>query len=243
MNAAYFNCPSGIAGDMVVAALIDAGASFPEIKNEVGKIPLSDYRLRTEKVNRSGVEALRFIVDVEEGHQPPRAYRDIRKMIDESALSPAVKEKSQAIFAVLAETESHVHGVPTEKIHFHEVGAVDSIIDIVATCAALNQLKIDAIYSSPLPWPKGSIKTAHGIMENPAPATRLLLEGIPTYPVDVEFELVTPTGAAILKALSTGFGSPPKFKGETKSGFGAGTKDLKEPNVLFVTIGATKTGR
>lgn len=243
MKILYFDCHAGIAGDMTVAALLDLGVPFAVVRDAVGRLPLphSSYSLATERTSRQGIAATRFVVHVEE-HQPHRHYTDIAAMIEESALAEGVKEKAQRVLFRLAEAEAKVHGVEIGRVHFHEVGAVDSIADIVGAAAALDWLGVDAIHAAPLPLGSGFVETAHGRLPVPAPATAELLRGIPVHGEAGAGERVTPTGAAILAALATGFGRAPAM---TVSGIGcgAGTRDFADmPNILRVFMGESGAG-
>ena len=208
MKTLYFDCYCGASGDMILGALIDAGVSFEHIRDQLATLPVKGYRLESERVNKHGTMATQFRVHVEghtdahEGHDhghghshPHRHLRHIVELIEASELSSTVKEKSIATFRRIAECEAEVHGTTPEKIHFHEVGAVDSIVDIVGAHVALEVLQPERILASPLHVGSGTVKCAHGIMPVPAPATALLTRGAPTYGGDVDGELLTPTGA------------------------------------------------
>jgi uncharacterized protein (TIGR00299 family) protein len=239
----YFDCFAGIAGDMTVAALLDLGVPFEVVREAVESLPLprSSYSLAVERTSRKGIAATRFVVHVEE-HQPHRHYAGIAAMIEESTLPEGVKDKAQRIFFRLAEAEAKVHGVDIERVHFHEVGAVDSIIDIVGAAAALEWFGVDAIHGAPLPLGSGFVETAHGRLPVPAPATAELLRGIPVHGEAGAGERVTPTGAAILAALADGFGRAPAMT-VTGIGCGAGTKDFDDmPNVLRLFLGEADSG-
>ena len=243
MKILYVDCYAGIAGDMTVAALLDLGVPFEVVQDAVERLslPRSSYSLAVERTSRKGIAATRFVVHVEE-HQPHRHYAGIAAMIEKSTLSEGVKEKALRIFFRLAEAEAKVHGVDIERVHFHEVGAVDSIADIVGAAAALEWLGIDAIHAAPLPLGSGFVETAHGRLPVPAPATAELLRGIPVHGEAGEGERVTPTGAAILAALATGFGRAPAMT-VTGIGCGAGTKDFEDmPNVLRLFLGEANAG-
>ncbi|MBT1073672.1 nickel pincer cofactor biosynthesis protein LarC [Geobacter grbiciae] len=243
MKILYCDCFAGIAGDMTVAALLDLGVPFEVVEGAVKQLPLphSSYSLAVERTSRKGIAAARFVVHVEE-HQPHRHYADIAAMIEESTLAEGVKEKAQRIFFRLAEAEAKVHGVEIGRVHFHEVGAVDSIVDIVGAAAALEWLGIDAIHAAPLPLGSGFVETAHGRLPVPAPATAELLRGLPIHGEAGSGERVTPTGAAILAALATGFGRAPAMT-VTGVGCGAGTKDFEDiPNVLRLFVGEAEGG-
>jgi uncharacterized protein (TIGR00299 family) protein len=236
----YFDCFSGCSGDMVLGALIDAGLPLGILEKGLGVLALHGYKLSAEKVKRSTITATKFTVTVNETEaQPERSLKDIFSLIGDSKLPKKVKNTAGAIFQRLGEAESRIHGVPLEEVHFHEIGAVDSIIDIVGLALGLNALKIGSFYSSPLPLGSGSISTAHGILPVPAPATLRLITvanaPIVDSPKELQAELVTPTGAAIVTTLAS-FNRP----GMTveKVGYGAGTKDFETwPNVMRIWIG------
>jgi uncharacterized protein (TIGR00299 family) protein len=234
----YFDCFGGIAGDMVLASLIDLGLPLEVVKNAVEKLPLHGYAVRTEKIKRSSILATRFIVDVEEHHQPHRHFSDIRDMIAGSTLEDGVKTVAIRIFQVLAEAEARVHGSEVDHVHFHEVGAVDSIVDIVGCAAALNYFDAK-VSASPVPLGNGLIKTAHGVLPVPAPATLFVLQGVPVIGTEISAELTTPTGAAIIKACAESFGPYPEMTVD-KVGFGAGTRTHDtRPGLLRAALGTT----
>ena len=234
---AYLDCFSGIAGDMLLAALIDAGLPLEVLRGELAKLPLTGYRLSVEEKKSGAIRAKRLLVEVT-AHQHHRTWPQIRAMIEESSLSASVQSKALAVFAALAEAEARVHGVPVEEVHFHEVGAVDSIVDIVGTAIGLDCLKISKLVSAPLPMPRGWVKCAHGKLPLPAPAVLELARGIPSYGVDLAQELVTPTGAAIAKALCQDFGPLPAMTIQAV-GYGSGSQQLSngQPNLLRLVIG------
>jgi len=239
---AYFDCFSGIAGDMTVAALLDAGVNWDSFFAELGRMRLPGHEMSVRQTRRCGITASKFMVFAPEEHHH-RHLKDIEEIIREAGYPNTVTDNALKVFRTLAEAEANVHGSTIEEVHFHEVGAVDSIVDIVGACIALEMLGITEIHASPLPTGRGFVKTQHGLMPVPAPATAELLKGIPIVPCDVEGELVTPTGAAILKALAAGFGSQPAMTVE-RIGYGAGTKDLGErPNLLRVLVGRSDTGK
>lgn len=239
MTIVYFDCFAGASGDMILAALLDAGAPLEAVREELSKLPMGGYELVTERVIKKGIAALNLTVQVEEHNQPHRHFSDIEKMIRESGLSPRVKEISLAVFTRLAEAEGKIHGRPPEKVHFHEVGAVDSIVDIVGIAAALCALGEPALYSSPLHTGSGFVRCAHGLLPVPAPATAELVKGLPVYSQGVEAELLTPTGAAVLATLAKFGPLPAMTVGQT--GYGAGKKDLPFANVLRVILGQENT--
>jgi pyridinium-3,5-bisthiocarboxylic acid mononucleotide nickel chelatase len=237
----YFDCFAGIAGDMTVAALLELGVPLELLRERLAllELPPSTYELTTEKVARSGITATRFDVTTAHEHRH-RHYSDIAAMIDRSGLPAGAREKAGRIFLRLAEAEAKVHGVDIGEVHFHEVGAVDSIVDIVGTAIGLDYLGIDAIHASPLPYGSGFVQTAHGRLPVPAPATAELIRGMPVHFESGPGERVTPTGAAILAALADGFGHPPVMRVEAV-GCGAGTKDFDDcPNILRVVMGKTE---
>jgi pyridinium-3,5-bisthiocarboxylic acid mononucleotide nickel chelatase len=227
---------SGISGDMMVAALLDLGFSFDELQSKLSLLPLKGYQLTSQKCSRSGIQAVKF--DVQTGHSHAhRSYADIRAMIESSGLSPWVREKSIEAFRRLAEAEGKIHGQSPEKIHFHEVGAVDSIIDIVGTMIAMESFLPARIVSAPVNVGQGTLECQHGIYPVPGPATQELLRGVPTFSNSVTGELTTPTGATLLVTLVEEFGVQPALKIQA-SGYGAGTRQTPgNANVLRVTLG------
>ena len=237
MKILYFDCFAGIAGDMTVAALIELGLPIETLREGLSLLPLSGYELGSSRVDRHGVAGTSFKVTLTKEDQPHRHYSGIAAMIEAAPLKPRVKELAQLIFRRLAEAEAAVHGVPMERVHFHEVGAVDSIVDIVGTAIGLDYLGIEKVYASPLPFGRGFVQTAHGRLPVPAPATAHLMQGIPLSGDIGEGERVTPTGAAIVAALAEGFGPPPPMRAG-RIGYGAGEKDFAEvPNLLRLVLG------
>jgi len=234
----YLSCFSGVSGNMFIGALLDAGLQEKALRDMVSALPVSGYQLKIETVVKQGIKATHF--DVELDHSEHHAHRhlgDIVKIIDAANLSDAVKERSIAVFTKLAEAEAKVHGTTVEKIHFHEVGAVDAIIDIVGTVFGLEALGVEKVYAGNLRTGHGRIKCAHGAMPIPAPATAELLNGIPYTQGEVEKELLTPTGAALLATLCDGFGDRPAGFISEKTAYGAGGWDLDIPNVLRAELG------
>ncbi len=237
MTIAYFDCFSGISGDMTLGALVDAGVSIDTLRAELAKLNLPGYEITAEKVVRSGLAATKVNVTLDKKEQPGRHLSDIRKMIESSSLSHAIKQKSMLIFERLAQAEAKVHGTTVENVHFHEVGAVDAIVDIVGSVIGIELLGIDQISGSPVNLGSGTVHTWHGTLPVPSPAATELLKGIPVYSSSIPFELTTPTGAAILSTLSTAFGPLPGMR-ISHVAHGAGTKDFSgQPNVLRVMIG------
>lgn len=236
MKTAYFDCSSGIAGNMILGALLDVGLDHNYLKKELKKLRVTGYALRVTRVKRGQLSGTLLDVELKKKDKHHN-LKDILAIIHKSKLSKEVKILSSRIFKRLAAAEAKVHRVTINKIHFHEVGAVDAIVDIVGACIALEKLGIEKVYASPIPHGKGSIKHAHGILPIPAPATAELLKGIPTYGLDIRGELVTPTGAAIITAIASDFIDTPRIKLE-KTGYGAGTKIYsKIPGTLRVFIG------
>lgn len=238
-RVAWFHCFAGIAGDMALGSLIDAGADIDEVEAIIRRLPVSGWELGAESVQRAGLGATHLVVHAEDDGSVVRTYSHITGLIEEARLPERVRQRAQAVFACLAEAESHIHGTPIQQIHFHEVGGLDSIIDIVGTCAALEVLDIDELESSPVAQGLGMVSTEHGMLPNPAPATLAVLaaRNVPTYGRDLQVELTTPTGAAILSALATHFGPMPNMHPEA-IGYGAGTKILDGlPNAVQVVVG------
>ena len=220
MKLAYFDCFSGISGDMTLGALVDAGCPVEHLRSELRGLPVSGWELSAEKVWKSGMAATYVKVETEDQHKH-RSLSAIREILKNSRLAPPVRDHAAAIFTKLGEAEARVHDVPLEKIHFHEVGAVDAIVDIVGACIGFHFLGIEKFACSPLNVGGGTAKMAHGVLPVPAPATVNLLQGKPTYSNGVKKELVTPTGAAIVATLCESFGPQPPMS-VTVIGYGAG---------------------
>jgi pyridinium-3,5-bisthiocarboxylic acid mononucleotide nickel chelatase len=242
MTIAYFDCFSGISGDMTLGALVDAGVPIESLRGELEKLNVAGYEITALKVMRSGFSATKVHVCLDEKEQPVRHLAEIRRIIGDSSLSSAIKEKSIKIFELLAQAEARIHGTIPDHIHFHEVGAVDAIIDIVGSVIGLDMLGINSIASSPVNVGSGLITTAHGTLPVPAPATAELLKGIPTYGSSIPLELTTPTGAVILSTLCASFGPMPRMRVD-RIAYGAGGKDIaSQPNVLRLMIGEQTAG-
>ncbi len=237
MTIAYLDCFSGISGDMFIGALLDMGLPFDELKKAIESLPLHDYSIDCRHEMKNGLSATKFDVSVDEHHHVHRNLTDIEKIIKAGQLSDSVKQNSLAIFRDIAEAEGHIHNHPPEKVHFHEVGAVDSIIDIVGAAFGVEYLGITSFCSSHIPLGSGFIKSGHGIIPVPAPAAIAILKDVPVYNSGLEFELVTPTGAAIVKQFVDSFeGMPPMVV--KNIGYGAGTRDLPDrPNLLRLITG------
>jgi pyridinium-3,5-bisthiocarboxylic acid mononucleotide nickel chelatase len=260
----YLDCFAGASGDMFLGALLDCGLDFEWLKAELAKLGVPGYELSLTRVDRSGISAAKFDVhlletatetesiphththphehththvhgDVEHSHH--RALSDIKRLIAESGLSETVKARATQIFQRLGEAEAKIHNIPLESVHFHEVGALDSIVDIVGVCIGLDALQIGHVIASPLHVGSGTFKCAHGTYPVPGPAATELLQGVPIYSKDIQGELVTPTGAALIAMLAESYGPLPLLKIE-RAGYGAGTREYpKFPNVLRAVIG------
>ncbi len=240
-NIAYIDCFSGISGDMFLAALLDAGLSIEELRGQLDLLGLDGYTLTMGKKTCGAIAATTLSVQTAEKH-PHRSWGDIRQLITASSLAPPVKKTTLSIFSLLAEAEAKVHGRPVDTVHFHEVGGIDSIVDIVGAAIGLDFLHITSLQCAPLPMPRGWVQCAHGLLPLPAPAVCELLQGVPAYGVELSQELVTPTGAAIVKALSTGYGPMPAMT-ITGVGYGAGSQELAngQPNLLRLVLGTART--
>ncbi len=238
LRAAYFDCYSGISGDMILGALIDLGVDPGKIRKVLATLDLKGYKLQTRKVQRGRISGTKAQVNVEKSsHQKARKYSDIKKLLASSDLSSASKKNAQEIFKHIARVEAEIHKTTIEKIHFHEVGAVDSIVDIVGGVVAIESLKLDRIYASPLNVGEGFVECAHGYLPVPAPATLKLLKGVPIFSSGVKKELTTPTGAAMIGFYADHFGSLPTMK-IIDDGYGAGDHIIPEmPNMLRVVLG------
>jgi uncharacterized protein (TIGR00299 family) protein len=235
---AYFDCFSGISGDMVLGALVDAGAELRAIEAELRKLGLEGWHISATKVKRGEIFATHVKVETSEGHHH-RGLSIILQRIENAKLAPRAAERARKIFTRLAEAEATVHQLPIEQVHFHEVGAVDSIVDIVGAAVGFELLGIDEFACSAFDVGAGQVKTAHGVLPVPAPATAELLKGAPMFTSGIAKELVTPTGAAIATTLSTRFAEIPEMTLKA-IGYGAGSADLKEKaNVLRILIGET----
>ncbi len=262
---AYFDCFSGVSGDMLLGALVDAGVPVSRLKKELSCLPVKGYKLSARTVKRAGLAATRVDVKVSDsrrsdstvestklrlaprftafdpssgrGFHDSRSWKDIEKIIKRSTLSKDIKQKGLAVFKRLFKAEAHVHGERYDKVHLHELGAVDCIVDIFGTLICLDILGIKHIYSSPVNLGAGSVKTEHGTLPVPAPATAELLKNIPVYSSEKKYELTTPTGAVLISELAEKFGAIPEMS-VARIGMGAGNKNFKNaPNVLRVFIG------
>ncbi|MBW3643177.1 MAG: nickel pincer cofactor biosynthesis protein LarC [Actinobacteria bacterium] len=235
-TVAWFHCFAGIAGDMALGALVDAGADLDEIRTLLTRMPLGGWSIDAEATLRNGIAATRVIVDAEPS-TVTRTYAHIEDLLDQASLPARVRARASATFAAIAEVEGRLHRRPVEQVHFHELGSVDAIVDIVGVAAALEVLGVDRVAASPVATGIGMVRTSHGLLPNPAPAVVELLAGAPTHGLDVAVELTTPTGAGLLAALCEGWGPMPAMT-IAASGFGAGTRELDElPNLTQVVVG------
>jgi pyridinium-3,5-bisthiocarboxylic acid mononucleotide nickel chelatase len=241
MTIAYFDCIAGISGDMTLGALLDAGADFDAIRGELAKLPLEPFDLDVEEVDTDGFHGRRVVVRPSSG-SVIRTYASIRALLDDAGLPPAATALAQRIFRRLAEAEATIHRKEVDLVTFHEIGAVDSIVDITGSALALTMLGVDRVFASAVPTGMGMTRTDHGAMPIPAPAVVELLRGAPLFSRGVPFELVTPTGAAILAATVEGYGDIPPMR-IASVGYGAGTHELGFPNLLRVLVGEEVRGR
>jgi pyridinium-3,5-bisthiocarboxylic acid mononucleotide nickel chelatase len=238
MRVAYGDLIGGISGDMFVAALLDLGLSLEDLSRELRKIPTLKFELNVAKKSVHSFTATQFRV-TPPSNEPPRHWKQIRQLIEKSNLAAEVKETAVNIFHRLAEVEAKIHGLPTDEVHFHEVGATDSIVDIVAAAIGFHELKIGAVHFSKVPLGHGLAQSGHGPLPVPGPATLELLRGIPVQWTAVEGETVTPTGAAVMSVLGTSFGEQPSMTVE-KIGYGAGQKEWPDrPNLFRLVLGAS----
>ena len=236
MKVAYFDCFAGISGDMTLGALVDAGLSFAALKSELDKLSVREFTLSQRRVEKHGIAGTKIDVNAREGHVH-RHLKDVLEIINNSAISASAKEKAARVFQKLAEAEAKIHGTTIEAVHFHEVGAVDAIVDVVGAIIGLELLEIEAIYASKFRFGSGHTRGAHGAMPVPVPAVVEMTKGFPAERTDIPYELVTPTGAALLTALASNIGETIQLRTES-TGYGAGTRDVEQvPNLLRVEIG------
>lgn len=238
MRLAYFDCFSGISGDMTIAAFLDAGLGMDALSAELAKLKLKGYKIKKRKVERNGIVGTKFDCVADHETHRHRSLKEILALIEKSALNKKVKETAKGIFTAIGQAEKKIHGVrPGNDVRLEELGSVDSIIDIVGVAIAVDKLGIDEVRASRITLGRTFVKTEHGNLPVPAPATIELLKGVPVDVSEIASELVTPTGAGILKTLSKGFGRMPEMK-VSSVGYGAGTRVLADrPNMLRVLIG------
>ena len=233
---AYFDCFSGISGDMTLGALIDLGVPLKYLQDHLSSIPLKDFDITVTPIHRNGIRAMSVRVGMYDD-QTSRNFADIRSLIENCPLSQRIKSTSLQIFKKLAVSEAHIHNCSPEEVHFHEVGGIDAIVDIVGTAICLEYLEIKSVIASHIPLGKGFVTCSHGKLPVPAPATLDILKGVPVYGTDIPHELVTPTGAAIIVTLANGFGPMPNTN-VTGVGYGAGLRELEAgPNLLRIITG------
>lgn len=235
MKIAYFDCIAGASGDMILGALIDAGLPEATLRERLRALQLADFDLRVRHVVKNGFSATKVDVIVADD-VPERRLADIEAVVTESALNPTIKERAVAIFRKMGEVEAGIHGTTMEQVHLHELGGVDTIVDVVGALVGLDALGIEDVVASPLPLGRGFVRGAHGQIPLPAPATIALLKGVPVVGSPLQMETVTPTGAALIASLATDFGPIPAMTVDS-IGYGAGSKDLPIPNVIRLFVG------
>jgi len=239
MKIGYFDCFSGASGDMILGAMIDAGLSVQGLRGELEKLRIPGISLKAKKVLKGGLSATQVIVEGKEEKKPYRSFKEMLRIIDRSRLETGVKEKCGEILERIASSEAKIHQKFIEQIHFHEIGGLDSLVDIAGAVWGLDQLHIEELHVSPVNVGSGFVNCEHGILPVPAPATLSLMEGKPIYSSGVERELLTPTGAALLTSLGSEFGRMPGMNVE-RVGYGAGRDDLPHPNLLRLIIGKSE---
>ncbi len=238
MKIAYFDCFAGVSGDMILGALLDAGLKLKDLRLALGRLPLKGYRIEARRVTRGGLAGTRVGIHLDRGAgKGMRGLGDILAVLRRSRLPGHVAAGAERVFVELARVESRVHKTRLARAHFHELGAIDAVIDVVGSLAGLHALGVNEIYSSALPWNEGTVECAHGTLPVPAPATAELLKGIPVYQHGIRGEMVTPTGAAILRICARGFGQMPAMS-IARVGYGAGGEQFRNfPNLLRLVIG------
>lgn len=248
MKIAYFDCFAGASGDMILGALLDAGLPEMTLRQGLAALRLADFELRASRVTKGGLSATKVDVLVADD-VPTRHLPEIEAIVKSSDLIPAIKERAIAIFRRLGQVEASIHGMPIEQVHLHELGGIDTIVDVVGALIGLDELGVQRVYASPLPMSRGFVRSAHGSIPLPAPATVALLadrslqgKEVPIVGVDLEVELVTPTGAALLSSLAVDFGPIPNMR-LAAVGYGAGGRDLPVPNVLRLLLGTQPTAK
>ncbi|HUL20833.1 MAG TPA: nickel pincer cofactor biosynthesis protein LarC [Thermodesulfobacteriota bacterium] len=240
MRTAYFDCFSGASGDMILGALIDAGLSPRRLREALKRLRIPTVHLKVKKVLKRGISGTRVSVEGGDGKKSHRNLTELLRIVKRSRMETEVKEKSEEIFKRIASAEAKIHGIPTAEVHFHELGGLDSIVDIVGSVWGIRELEIEKIYVSKVNVGGGFVKCEHGILPVPAPAALSLMEGKPIYSSGVDRELLTPTGAAILSTLGSEFGSMPRIRVE-RIGYGAGRDDLPHPNLLRLLVGTSES--
>jgi uncharacterized protein (TIGR00299 family) protein len=236
MKIAYFDCFSGASGDMILGALIDAGLSPRLLRRELNKLRIPTVYLRIRKVLKGGLSATRVVVEGKNEKRSHRSLKELLTIVGRSSLDVEIKEKSKEIFQQIATVEAKIHQKPVNKIHFHEIGGLDSVVDVVGAVWGIRQMGIEKVHVSKVNVGSGFVECEHGILPVPAPATLALMKGKPIYSSGIEKELLTPTGAAILATVGSQFGPMPNMKVEA-IGYGAGRDDLLHPNLLRLVLG------
>lgn len=241
MSLAYFDCHAGVSGDMILGALVDAGLQVEVLQRELDKLGLEGVVLQDGKVKRHGIAATKIDVAAEKGHHH-RRLQDVLGIIDAADISSGAKRQARAIFRRLAEAEAEVHGISVDRVHFHEVGAADAIADIAGAVIGLEQLGVERVFASRLRFGRGTTRSAHGVLPVPVPAVVALCRDVAAERTDIPYELVTPTGAAILTTLAEQIGAvPPPFR-TRRIGYGAGSRDMDQiPNLLRLEIGESES--
>ena len=241
MRFAYLDCAAGISGDMLLGALIDVGWPEQNLQEVITRLKLGDVQSKVDRVSKRGIAATQVNI-LSSPHQPHRGLQDLATIVTQADLPQSIQQRAIEALQLLAEAESQVHGVPIDHIHFHEVGAVDTVVDIVGALVGFSELEIEEVHASALPWSRGTVKTEHGVLPVPPPAVAILLRDVPIVGVDIEGETVTPTGATLARLITKQFGTMPPMTIE-RVGYGAGQRDWPDrPNVLRLTIGQRNDG-
>ncbi len=235
MKIAYFDCFSGISGDMLIGALLDAGAGFEDLKRELSGLNLPGYSVTSAKTSRRGISGTRFLVSVSDD-KTSRKLGGILSVIEKSTLKESIKKSASDIFLSLAEAEGGIHGRPPDEVHFHEIGGIDCIVDVVGALVCLELLGIEKVFCSAINTGSGFVDACHGMLPVPSPAALELLRGVPVYSSGVKSELATPTGVAVIRHAASAFGEMPPIT-PSKIGYGAGERELSHPNLLRVLLG------
>ena len=239
MKIAYFDCFAGASGDMILSALLDAGFDIRTLRDQLALLHLDGFSLETQTVVKNGLRATKVVINVQD-ELTERRLPEIERVVNESSLPPKIIERTISILRRIGEVEARIHGVTAEQVHLHELGGLDTIVDVAGTLIGLEALGIERVYASTLPLGGGFVETAHGRLPLPSPATLALLNGIPVKGSDLEVELVTPTGAALLSGLVESWGPLPAMS-LARIGYGAGRRDLPIPNVVRLLVGETPT--
>ena len=241
MKTGYFDCIAGASGDMILGALLDAGADETVLRAELEKLGLDEFKLGVREVSKNGFAAKKVDVHVHD-HAHARALPEIEAIVERSGIAPDIKRRAMEVFRIVGAAEAKIHNIPLEQVHLHELGGVDTIVDVVGTLVAVESLGLERMVASPLPMGRGFIVGAHGQIPLPAPATAAILKGVPVVGTEIGAELVTPTGAALLLYLCGSFGEMPAMTYDAL-GYGAGGRDLEIPNVLRLFVGTVRPAR